>query len=181
MKTADECNQKPPANPVVFAVSILSQITIMKMPCSLAGPPPEWNQTPEYAFAGGQLFDDHFESAAVEHGNKLVIRYGHHEFFPSAVPVPAFPLVGLLNALHRAAQTEDLRGTCQMFEAHELVVLIPSAVPGFENQVAQALGIEMDVALEEGTTNLAPGAVLFLGVEPDAAEFFICEFQSSHD
>ena len=76
LKTADECNQKPPAKPVVFAVSIMRGITIMQHPSSLLRLPPEWNQTPKDTLPVQQLFDDHLETPVFQHRHKLVIRCG---------------------------------------------------------------------------------------------------------
>ncbi len=93
MKTADGCNQKPPANPVVFAVSIFGWITVVQYPPSLFGLPPEWNETPEDAFSGRQFLNDHFEASFLGDGHEFIVGHRNQKFFPSPMATAAFPFV----------------------------------------------------------------------------------------
>ncbi len=100
---------------------------------------------------------------------------------PEIVSISArFPLAGFLDALHRAAQAQNLRGASQVFKPHELVAAIPASIPGFEQQMAKSLGIKMNVLLKVGATNLAVGVIMIFGLLPDAAKFCIREFQRRH-
>jgi hypothetical protein len=132
MKTADECNQKPPANPVVFAVSFLGRIAVVQYPFPLIGLPPEWDDAPENALSGRESLHDHLEAPVIEHGNEFVIRDWHQKPLPASVATPALPLGGSLDSLHCARQAQDFGRTGQEFKPHELVVLIPATIPAFE-------------------------------------------------
>ena len=99
----------PPANPVVFASSFLGQIAAVQQASSLFALPPEWNQTPENAFATGQLLYDHLESPRIQHRHEFVIGDSDQELFPASVPAATFPSRRFLNALHGATEAQNFR------------------------------------------------------------------------
>jgi hypothetical protein len=91
LKTADQCNQKPPANPVVFAVSIFCWITGVHGRASLFGLPPGRTEIPERQFLVWRPFGNHFESFASDNCGKRIERRGQKDFFPATMPMPQNP------------------------------------------------------------------------------------------
>ena len=152
----------------------------MQHPRSRLRLPPERDQTPEYPCSVRQLLDDHFEPPLFQHRHEFIIHYRHKTLFPSAMLVLAFPFVRFLNALHRAAQLQDLRDASQVFESHELVAPFPAAIPGFTAQMFKPLGVELDLRLKIRTPDSTQTAIKFLRLMQELGEFVVTEIERCH-
>jgi len=180
MKTADECNQRPPENPVVFAISIPGWIAGVNQPSSLLSLPPKWNEAPKNALAAGKLFNNHFEASLFQHRQELIIDHRDQDLFPAAMPVAALPFMSFQYALHRAAQSQYLSRTRNVLKPHELVVPVAATIPPFKNKVPKAFRVEVDALLEIRAIEMADAQVGVLGGLPDMAKFLVGEFQGGH-
>jgi len=85
----------------------------MEHTSSLLRLPPKRDQAPKNALSAGQLFYDDFEPAFVHHGHKFEICYRNLKLFPSAVSVPTFPFISLLDSLREVARLFEGAGVAR--------------------------------------------------------------------
>ena len=60
-----------------------------------------------------------------------------------------------------------------MFQTHELVALLATAIPGLVTQVLETLAVEMDASLEVWTLGIPYSPVKRLGLSENVVKFLV--------